>query len=248
MNELHNKEKVVTSLPLTDEQLDEYFDNIEDYKFFIDLDTTDLNARSIINYIYNSNMDCDIAIGEVTPENTEKLNALLLEYIKADKLVYIDLLSELWGSICLHIMYPTLESPEKEVNTFISQFIEKHEDVAKEAANAIASLYYSALNMVHENNNMETKEYPKKKLSSNIGTNIISLRRSGNFWSFYMNIDDYKEDIFDYEDFSEFKYDGYGAAHYFFNEYSPYLSIIQMNSIKKAEETKEDKEGKKEEK
>lgn len=225
------KPMVVTALPLSDEQLDEYFENIEDYMFFIDLDPTELDARSTLNYIYNSGMTCDIKIDEVTPENTEKLNALLLEYIKTDKFVYVDLLSELWGSICLHILYPNLESPEQEVHTFVTQFIEKHRVLAEEVTEAIASLYYYLLSMMIDGTT-EHNGYPKKKLSEGIGSNIVNLRRSGNFWSFFMNINDYKGQVYNMEDFEELKYDGYSIAHCFFSEFSPFSSIAAMNRVK----------------
>lgn len=225
---LEKKPVVVTAFPLTDEQLDEYFENIEDYMFFVDLDPTELDARSILNYIYNSGMTCDIKIEEVTPENTRKLNELLIEYIKTNKLVYVDLLSELWGSICLHIMFPNLESPEPEVHAFVTQFIEKHEELAKEVTEAVASLYFHLLSLMIDGNTKQNG-FSKKKLSENIGANLVNLRRSGNFWSFFMNINDYKGNVYNIEDFEEFKYDGYAASHFFFEEFSPFTSIAAMN-------------------
>ena len=228
LEDIETKPMVVTALPLSDEQLDEYFENIEDYMFFIDLDPTELDARSTLNYIYNSGMTCDIKIDEVTPENTKKLNALLLEYIKTDKLVYIDLLSELWGSICLHIMFPDLVSPEQEVHTFVTQFIEKNKELATEVTEALASLYYCLLSMMIDGNT-EQNGFPKKKLSDSIGANFVNLRRSGNFWSFFMNINDYKGEVYNIEDFDEFKYDGFSISHFFFEEFSPFSSIAAMN-------------------
>ena len=231
--EIKNEDHVVvTALPLNDAQLDKYFDNIEDYMFFVDIDTTELNARSILNYIYNSGMTCDFKLEEVTPENTEKLNALMLEYLKTDKLVYVDLLSELWGSVCLHILYPDLESPVEEVHTFVTQFIEKNKEVATEAATAVASLYYFLLGLLIDGNE-ECGGLPHNKLSDNIGANIVNLRRSGNFWSFFMNIADYKGEVYNFDDFSELKYEGYGAAHFFFDEFGPFASIAEMNEAKK---------------
>ena len=44
---------IVTTLPLTDEQLDEYFDDIDQYYFGIDIDNSELEAKNILNYIYN---------------------------------------------------------------------------------------------------------------------------------------------------------------------------------------------------
>lgn len=227
-NLLTKKPMVVTPLPLSDKQLDEYFENIEDYTFFIDLDATELDARSTLNYIYNSGMSCDFKIEEVTPENTAKLNALLIEYIRTDKLVYIDLLSELWGSVCLHVMFPDLESPEQEVHTFITQFIEKNKELAEEVTGAVASLYYHLLSIMFDGSTKKNG-YPRKKLSDAIGANLVNLRRSGNFWSFFMNINEYKGEIYNIEDFEAFKFDGYAISHFFFEEFSPFSSIAAMN-------------------
>ncbi len=225
---LKTKPVVVTALPLSDEQLDEYFESIEDYMFFIDLDPTELDARSMLNYIYNSGMESDIKINEVTPENTEKLNALMLEYVKTDKLVYIPLLSDLWGSVCLHTMFTDLESPDAEVHAFVTQFIEKHKELADEVTEAVASLYFFLLSMMIDG---DTKQngFPRKKLAEGIGANLVNLRRSGNFWSFFMNINDYKGEIYNIENFEEFKYDGFTIAHYFLEEFSPFTSIVAMN-------------------
>lgn len=231
---LKKKPMVVSSLPFSDEELDKYFEEMEDYMFFIDLDKTDLDAHSFVNYVYNANITCDIKIDEVTPENTEKLNELLLEYIKTDKLVYIDLLSELWGSACLHIIYPELTSPVEEIHIFITQFIEKNRELVEEVTTAVVSLYYYLLGMM-----IDRKEnsggFPAKKLSENIGANIVNLRRSGNFWSVFMNIADYKGEVYNFEDFSSFKYDGCGIAQYFFNEFGPFSSIVEMNNAAGAE-------------
>ena len=225
--EENNDSVVVVSLPLSEEDLDKYFEEIEDYMFFVELDKTELNAHSFLNYVYNSGMQCDIKIDEVTPENTEKLNELMIEYIKTDKIVYIDLLSELWGSVCLHVMLPSLVSPEKEVHTFVTQFIEKHESLAKEATTAVVSMYYYLLGLIIDHN-QRSGGYPNKKLE-NVGANIVSLRRSGNFWSVFMNIADYKGDVYNFEDFSSHKYEGYTISHFFFDEFSPFGAIAAMN-------------------
>ena len=50
-------EVVEISLPFTEDQLDEYFNNIENYYFIIDFNNSDLSANQMINYIYNSNMN-----------------------------------------------------------------------------------------------------------------------------------------------------------------------------------------------
>ena len=86
-------------IPFTEEELDKYFDAIEDYIFIVNVDESEYQGKALLNYIYNTSMQCDMKIKDYN----ENISNLLIEYIQTDKLLSIPALNILWIDILKEI-------------------------------------------------------------------------------------------------------------------------------------------------
>ena len=120
-------ETINTTIPLSEEELDKYFDNIENYFFNIDYQNINLKSEFIINYIYNSEMNCNIT----NLLFDKKLEKLLLEYITTDKLLSIDSINNLWIKI-LYYKIGKLQLENLSEKNFIEDFIKNHYNLIQE--------------------------------------------------------------------------------------------------------------------
>lgn len=231
-----NEEEVIairTPLPLTEEQLDEYFNDMNSYFFCIEVDKTTLTAEQMINYIYNSNMNCDLNLHSYD----QKLEDLLIAYIKTNKLLSIEVLNDIWVNIVRCYIKPEYSNnfSDKNLVDFTEKMISKYKDLIEELVDVLYNLkYFLYIIKAFEKDkdeNLETVEY---KL---IGNNFISLRKAMSFYSIFIEFDEIKRPFRNYKNFTNFSYEGYNIHHYFYDEFSPFslMDIIDIGDIKNEE-------------
>ena len=218
------KLKVInTSLPFSDEQLDEYFNNMDDYYFIIDINKSNLNTNQLINYIYNSDMKCDIDMNEYT----DKLKEMLLSYIQTNKLINIRNLSELW---CIIVEYKLDNSMLKDERLlkFVKEFINENEELIDELINVLynLSIFLCRIKTEHKDKdeNLETKRYTLIK------NNFISLRKSIYFYDIFSKFFETDMKAYNYDNFTDNGFEGYKVHHYFYDEFSPF-SVVDLISL-----------------
>lgn len=208
---------IKVSLPFTEEQLDDYFDTIDQYFFVIDLSKSEYGGKALLNYIYNTNMKCDIEVSSYD----EKLEELLVQYIQTDKLLSIPALNNIWIDI-LHNYAICDPIDDPAYQKFILLFIQNNRNLVEEMALILSCLKIFLINIVTEDNiDGDTKEFDLVK------NNIISLRNGNNFWLMLIDLDALSLPYYYYPQFEKTIFDGYKISHYFYDEFTP-LSLLRM--------------------
>lgn len=222
-----DKEKIIaTTIPLSENQLDEYFDSIEDFYFEIDLDKSEYEGKTFINYLYNAGMNCDVKINTYG----EKLAELLKEYITTNKLISIPSLNKIWiDIICSYSSKIKFENVE--YNNFITKFINDQKELIDELITILFSL---KIFLIAEA--VEEHIVGEKSSSKNIQNNFISLRNDNDFWIMLEKIDTLNPKYYEYEEFKKPIYDGYEIAYYFFNDFNPISFLKIFNDLPDKEE------------
>ena len=211
-------EKMNIKIPFTEEELDKYFDTIEDYYFIISLKNSEYKDNKILNYIYNTGMTCDIDLSECEYEDIEKI---LLSYIKTNKIISIPSLNILWLKIIL-----SYALNEKTNDLFISHFIKNNEEIILNLIEILYCLKIFLLNIIFEKTiNAENKDI------KDIGNNFISLRDDPEFWEVISIIDNLELKYYFYNQFEIPCFDGYKIAHYFYDEFTPFCIIKLCSEI-----------------
>lgn len=209
---------IVTTLPLTDEQLDEYFDDIDQYYFGIDIDNSELEAKNILNYIYNSGMKCDLQISKYS----DKLKQMLVHFITTDKFIHIPVLEDLW---CAIIRYNLNKFSVNDTTlvTFIEDFFVENQDLIDELTNILFNLKFYLCNI--KINEKETQDSLENKHFDKVKNNIVSLRHSNVFWLLMMDYDHKDLELFNYTNFNSLSFEGRKIYYYFYNEFNPFTVI-----------------------
>lgn len=214
------KKIVRTTLPLTDEQLDVFFDNMEDYYFLINIDKSEYDAKLLLTYVYNSSMEADFIINTYS----QKLASLLTEYILTDRLISIPILNKMWCDILIY----KLKKDKLKFDSKYAAFLDKYLDDNKVLINNVLALIVSLKCYLLDKVGIIQASKIKKE-STNIKNNFISIRESDSFWLVFALIDEANVTPKHYEIFDGFGFDGYNIAHYFLEEFNP-LGIISMAS------------------
>lgn len=208
---------IKVTLPFTEEQLDDYFDTIDQYYFLVNLSESEYGGKALLNYIYNTSMECDI---EVNSYN-EKLEELLVEYVQTDKLLSIPVLNDIWIDI-LHNYAVSDQIEDPAYQRFILLFIQNNRKLVEELALVLSCLKIFLINIVVEDNiDGPVKEFELVK------NNIISLRNGSNFWPLFLDLDTLNLPYCYYPQFERTVFDGYKISHYFYDEFTP-LSLLRM--------------------
>ena len=205
-------------IPLSDKELDKYFDTIEDYQFIIVLKASEYHGKSLLNYIYNTNMHCDFK----TEQWGEELAELAEEYIKTDKLLSIPMLNTLWINLIRYHIDHNFQIKDETYRTFLVDFYEKHIDLVQKLAEVLSSLKIFLMNIM-----VEAEIEAEEKDVAPIGNNMISLREEPYFWQLLSDLDQLQIPYAYYPHFESTSYDGYKIAHYYYDEFSP-LSVIKI--------------------
>ena len=204
-------------IPFTEEQLDDYFDTIDQYYFIVSLSESEYTGKALLNYIYNTSMKCDI---EVSSYN-EKLEELLVQYLQTDKLLSIPTLNDIWIDI-LHnyVVCDAIEDPAYQ--KFILLFIQNNQSLIDEIIQVLFCLKVFLINIAVEDDiKGDIREFNLVK------NNIVSLRNGNNFWLLLTELDSLGLSYYYYPQFEKTAFDGYKISHYFYDEFTP-LSLIRM--------------------
>lgn len=231
LNQKNLIKQIWTKIPFSDKELDTYFDDIESYFFHIDLDNSQYGGNKLLTYIYNSGMKANIESNHFS----DKLEELLLEYIKTNKIISIQSLNDIWTTILLNrINVKDFNGNNSEYNNFINFFIEKHRDIVDELLSVSKGLKTFLLNMVisDDDDSLPDEEICTKTFK-NVGQNIVSLRNSIIFWDLLAKletIDDYL-----YKEFVTDSFDGKKIAYFFFSEFNPLGILYMAKHVEKSE-------------
>lgn len=215
---------IKTTLPFSDEELDTYFDDIESYFFHVHLDNSEYGGHQLLTYIYNSGMKANIE----SDHFSEKLEELLIEYVKTSKLVNIQSLNDIWITILLNRLgVQEYNGKDTAYISFIHSFIEKHADIIDELLTVLVALKkFLMVTAISSEEEFPSEENCPHAFKS-VGQNIVSLRSSVLFWDFFAKLED-TEDFY-YKEFVTDSYDGRKIAYFFFSEFNP-LGLLYMAS------------------
>lgn len=209
---------IYTTIPLTEEELDKYFDNIENYIFIIDFKKIKLNEESILNYIYNSRMKCTFE----NIEFNEKLENILINYISTNKIISIDILNNIWIKILYFKINNKIDTKDNNEKEFIEKFTLKYSEYINELLSVLYCLKIFLINVI-----IRDKINAQEKTFNNIKNNFISLRNNDEFWLLLSSLDSLELEYYNYKNFDEPSFDGYKIAHYFYDEFTP-LCLLKI--------------------
>lgn len=194
------------TLPLTEDQLELWFDDIKSYYFTIDYENSSLTPIQFLNYIYNAGINCTLK-----PINDQdKLNQLVSAYVKYDRLVSIDYLNDVWCSIAL-----SNDDRNNKFYQFDSQLVEQ-----------VRSLFYNfrlflplAVDSTIKTTDVFDSEFDRPTL---FDINVISLRHSNLFWVLLQSLSNQHRDrIFYRKMFTELIFEGQSILGPFLTEFNP---------------------------
>ena len=232
------KKIVKTSLPFSEDELDKYFDEIEKYYFIIDYKKSKYKGRTLLNYIYNSGMECDFCIEDLDKD----VSSLLVEFVKHDCLVHVSVLEDLWSEVLLKFLSDDYHSSEDTVDAFTDTFIKEHEDVIKEVVEVIFAIQVHLTQVCSGLDGIIPGV--DEKAQELTGNNIISLRHGMKFWETMALMSD-KATAHNYSIFQDFRFDGKRLSAVFLSEFNPFtlmMAAINFNKKDEADNAKEDQD------
>lgn len=207
---------VETTLPFSDDFLDEYLNNIKNYVFYIDIDNSKIKGKNLLNYIYNSEMICDLKV-----DYNDNLVELLLKYITSNKIIHIPVLTDIWNKIILcSINKEKIHEETKDFQTFIIKFQENHIEIINELIEILFSLKCKLYNNLGYN--AFTGEYKGYSTFNNVGINIIALKESPYFWRIFSDDNFNNIPLYNYTEFDKMIFNGATISYVFFNSFTPF--------------------------
>lgn len=227
-----SKEMIQTVIPLSEEELDRYFDSMEEQTFLLDYENSPYQGRKFLNYVYNSGMTCDLLLTSYT----EALEDLLWDFIGYDKELDIPVLEDLWCEILSY--NPDKEKEDKELAAFCKHFRKAYSDQVAELSMVLKSskkhMLYILADLDEEGriDDAEERAYPEY-----VGKNWISIRHSSLFWQLSSDIS-IDGEAYNYKEFFKLYYGGYRIAARFFSEFTPY-SVLAVTMKKRKEKDAE---------
>lgn len=213
---------VKISIPLSEENLDKYLENIKDYYFIIDVQNSKYKNKQLLNYIYNCEMDCDLEIIDYNDE----IESLLLDYIKDNKLNSIPKLNFLWIEILAYVLKIDIQIDYMD---FIEKFVKNNNFIIKELLSILKSLKLHLFQLFFD----ETGTIENKEIKDNnfVGNNFVSLRNSSAFWIILEKLDKVDIEVFNYNFFNDYSFEGYKISYYFENNFNPFSYINTLKKI-----------------
>ena len=186
----------IISLPFSKEELSEYFGKFDQFQFVIDYKKSITNLGSNTKFLrYLSN--CGIVGAYLDNfKLDERLEDLLIEYIKFDQEIILPALSEIWISI-VDLHPENSQFFDNNLKEFIDKFRINHKDYIDEINNFFFSLSQALNNIiVPTDTELEKKiiNAPKNKLKL-CNINIVSLVVATTFYSYITKIKDYAKNI-----------------------------------------------------
>ena len=215
-------DSIKKTIPFSEEDLDKYLENIKDYDFIIDVHNSKYKNKQLLNYIYNCEMNCDFEIINYDDE----VELLLLEYIKDNKLNSIPRLNFLWIEILAYVLKIDIQTNYMD---FIENFSKNNALVVKELLSILKSLKLHLFQLFFDENGIiKDKENKNNNL---IGNNFISLRNSSAFWIILEKLDGTDIEVFNYNFFNDYSFEGYKINYYFENNFNPFSYIHTLKKI-----------------
>lgn len=203
------------TLPFTESQLDQYFDNIQDYHFNIVYDKQTLSNKKFLNYVYNCNLNFSLFF-----DSFSDIETLLNDYLIQDNIKSIELLNNIWISILGKYLGLPIGLDEYQQKS-IDLFIKNNESFINNIISVLGSLkYFFVKNVLGNNLDSDIKESP-------VGNNIVSLAQHPYFWTIFHNLQTDEKDYVNYNLFHNMDFDGTSILGVFMNTLNP-VSVLYM--------------------
>lgn len=219
--------RIETSIPFEDELLENYLNSEDDKSFYIiDFTNSEYKGSRFLNYIYNLNLKNFIVNFEKLNDN---LSEVLVEYIKTNKILSIDIFNRIWVDIVRkHLFNRKCQNPEYD--TFLDNFIKNNKDLVNELSTILYSLKVFLLENMFTDN-FDVNEYLKDSESfNNIGINIVSLREAPDFWDLFYELDNANLKEKKYKNFYNNSFEGYNIDKFFLKEFNPLGLMFTMST------------------
>lgn len=217
------KNNITTKLPLTSEQIEQYYATINLYHFDIILkDCTELSAKQIINYIANTKMDCDLILDDA---DDTLITELIKEYVTTNRQVSIPV----FNKIIINALESIIMNSKNPAN---KEFIENNFKLLHEVLDTLVNLKFAADIMIagDEYDNTILKLEEKE---NNIGTNIISLRKEEEFWNLYVLLEFARNKLTYNKLFIEPCIKGYSMLYFLTTEKNPVgVAVRNLQEVK----------------
>lgn len=213
-------DNIKTVIPLNEDELDKYFDDIDKHTFTIDFDRSEYRGKLFLNYIYNSSMYCNLVFTKLD----DSVEEIMLEYIKYKRIFSIPTLDDMWSDVLSYLMKE--ECSNIEYQDFLQKFTNKNKDLVNELVSVLFSLKMHLVHLVVLDNG--TIPGVKDKTYKLLGENMVSIQCSPKFWPNMAKIDTMGLPLFNYTNFEEMTFDGRKISYYFLNEYSPFAMLSQF--------------------
>lgn len=202
-------EVIETTAPISIVDLKKYFGN-KDLTYNIDYANSSLKGATLLTYLSNLDLPCDIS-GFTNKEETE---SLLLAYMKSPFIVHVPALEQL----ALRVLF---EHKGLVDQTEFTSFITENADIVARWSGVLSSCLVYNLYIV---NAQEIKDqalnYPHNDSQSMEGVNFVNLLKYDEFYAFYGALNEADLQFHDHY-FTNSVFKGEGLYKYWANEHNP---------------------------
>lgn len=174
-------EIIMVTAPLGIEDLKKYFTDKET-KFLIDYENSKLQGESLLVYLSNLEIPCDIKIGE------SDLFELASHYLKFTQILNIDVLENVLIDILL--IYKKLPVIVDQCYPCIAKFIEDHREELKNLTSKLDSLTLYNMYIIQDDDLKKfVTDHPEDPTDDIKGINFVSLLKNKRFFYYYNSVE-----------------------------------------------------------
>lgn len=206
---MQDKTIIKTTAPISIVDLKKYFAN-KNLTYVIDYGSSTLKGNTLLTYLSNLDLPCDVS----EFNDLVEIEELLLAYFRSPFIVSVPALEKL--AIAVIFEYKGLLE-KSEYATFIDQ----NRDIIARWVNVLDSCMVYNLFIVNDTNIKNLAlQYPHNTTTSMEGANFVNLLKYGEFYLSYSKVDESEIQFYDhYFDNNVFK--GEGLYNYWANENNP---------------------------
>ena len=217
--------KIETIAPINLEQLKSYFSDKDQY-FSIDYGKSTIKGKTLLTYLSNLDVPCDINFSSSTQEEFDELK---VDYLHSPTLVNIQ-------SLEYFMINLLLESRGLTHEKVLTKFIEENKDIIESWNKKIDSLtLYNFYTIDDDTFKKYVESYPIDETSSLEGVNFLSLLKHEDFYLLFEKVDD--KNLKYYKNyFNEYMFKGKNLFSFWANENNP-LHVLTYSISAQLDET-----------
>jgi hypothetical protein len=202
---------IETKAPLELDQLKEYFVN-KDVFFIIDYEKSDLKGDTLLTYLSNLEIPCDVKV-----ESRDDCMALLKEYLVFKQVLNIPFLEHKTIDILFQVKGFYEQSD--------SDFIKQNSEIIEKWIERLDSLTIFNMWIVNDDSfKVFAEEFPVDETKDITGINFVSLLKHENFYSFYESIEEKNLKFFSAY-FEDYMFKGNNLYSYWANANNPMFML-----------------------